>query len=222
MSIAYEEQLYGILEAEIELGNARNFQKRIGPSGLANPCYRCLGRALAGIEKPQTVKDRWLTFIGTCVHAGCERALLRENKRLGHDRFLAEHRVTVGQVLGEDIDGSADGYDLETDTVIDWKVVGDNTLAKPPSRLYLGQIDLYGLGFANAGFKPKRTCIMYLPRNQFRLRRGRAVIRDWDEGNAREALRKANDIAGLIRERGGEAVIPKLRTDPDCYDCNRT
>jgi hypothetical protein len=222
--MAYEEMLFGIIEDDIA-GDERTQQKRIGPSGLGTLCYHCLGCMIAEVPKKESVADRWLTFIGRCVHTGLEKALVRRNRKLGFERFLPEHKVFVGNVGDIRVTGTTDFYDTVEHVVGDWKVVGKNTLNKvrrgDVSETYLGQADLYGLGLSMEGLEPEKTCIMFLPRDLFHVREGVAVIRDWDKANALACLKRANDIKALMDLHGTENVIRQLKRKPGCYDCPR-
>ena len=214
--MAYESFIYDLAEWYWSR-SPRNMQKRIGPSGLAHPCDACLGHMILGHRKRRERGDGWLTFLGTCLHAGMEAALKAYNADIGRERFLIEQTVTVGTVGGVEITGSMDAYDTDEDVVIDWKLVGDKTLARAPAETYLGQIDLYGKGAANMGLSPKQTLIMYLPRNQRFMWLGRPVMRDWGPANAEAVIARADRIAGLVV--GNPAAIGWLNKRYECWDC---
>jgi hypothetical protein len=203
----------------------RTLQKTIGPSGIGTDCYHCLGCMIAQEPKLESNEDRWLTYIGKAVHEQLAKAAEYDNQVRGRPRWLVEERVRPGLILDDPLEGNADAYDLDEDRVIDWKVVGDNTLNKVShgyvSPTYLKQIDTYGLGFEEAGYPVKDTTIMFLPRNRFRLREGIPVHRPYNRQNALNALRRANDIALLGKEHGWDHVLPRLKRDPQCYDCPR-
>lgn len=221
---AYEAELYELLEDYIG-GDERSQQKRIGPSGLGTDCYHCLACMIMELPKKESIADRWLTFIGTCVHAGAEKAIKARNLKLGRQRYLPEHKVTVGNIGDITVTGTTDVYDLDKATVVDWKVVGKNTLTKARrgdvSLTYLRQINLYGLGLENQGYRVEKTCIMFLPRDMFHLRDGLAVIRDYDRQDALDCLKRANDIKKLMDEHGMGQVISRLKRAPGCYDCKQ-
>lgn len=222
--MAYEETLYEILEDYMGQ-DKRTLQRRIGPSGLGNTCWHCLAAALAELPKQESVADHWLAFIGKAVHYQAERAVKARNRKLGYNRFLSEHPVWVGNVGDIKVTGSLDLFDTDERVVSDFKVVGDATLREVIKgncpTTYLKQIDLYGLGLEHEGYAPERTCILFLPRNRFRMRDGIAVVRPWDRDNAMETLRQANDIWKLLQEHGPEYLIPRLKRAPGCYDCKR-
>lgn len=222
--MAYEATLFEMIERHIDAA-PRTLQTAPGPSGLGTDCYHCLGALLAREPKMETAKDRWLTFIGQCVHEGLANACHADNTARTSPRWLVEQRVQVGHVGTDMIEGNSDAYDLDDDSVVDWKVVGNKTLATVArygaSATYLRQVDLYGLGMKNAGHTPKWTNIMFLPREKYRIREGILVRRPWDEANAHATLKRANDIIALLAEHGIDYVLPRLKRLPGCRDCER-
>ena len=214
--MAYEQFLFNVAEWYWSR-SARNLQKRIGPSGLAHPCDSCLGHQILGHKKRRERGDGWLTFLGTCLHNGMESALKAYNADIGRERFLVEQRVTVGTVGSQEISGSLDAYDTDEDVVIDWKLVGDKTLMRAPAETYLGQIDCYGMGALNMGLTPKKTLIMYLPRNQRFMWLGKPVLRDWDRPHAEAVIHRADRIAQIVE--GNPSAVEWLNRRYDCWDC---
>lgn len=201
----------------------RSLQKRIGPSELGTDCDHCLAAKLAGWEQHR--QGDWLPFIGTSVHA----TLAGIFERAG-DRWMVETEVNVGWVGEQEIWGSSDLFDRETGTVIDWKIVGPTTLAsakRGPSPVYFRQLNLYGLGFRNAGHVVRRVAIAYLPRNATSLS---AAV--WWEGHFDPAVanatleradRMAQHIAALqaIAPEAVDVWIAGLSRAEKCFDCAR-
>lgn len=145
----------------------RSQQVYIGPSEIGQPCQRRLALKLIGAEDRNPQQDRWAATIGTAVHSWLEEAFTKDNMRraeagLPH-RWVTEHRVTIRDGLS----GTTDLYDLETETVVDWKVVGNSSLKKyikDPGQQYKVQGQAYGLGWHNRGRPVKRVAIVFLPR----------------------------------------------------------
>lgn len=206
----------------------RSQQTRIGPSEIGTPCARKLAYKLAGIE---TVNHRrepaWKPAVGTSVHAYLELAMTAP---ITEGRFLVEQQVTVGQIGGVDITGHCDCYDLITDTVCDWKVVGPEQLKKyrankHPGDQYRAQAHLYGRGWQNANRAadpdapgPDTVMIVFLPRNG-ELRDTYAWHEPYDEQVAIDALTRANTVSALLTLGGAEA-LPALGTADDyCTSC---
>jgi hypothetical protein len=201
----------------------RSLQKRIGPSELGTACDHCLAAKLAGWEQ---VRDAdWLPYIGTSVHA--QNAHIFEQ---AGPRWLAETDVMVGWVGDAEIWGSSDLFDVEEGTVVDWKVVGPTTLTaakRGPSPVYYRQINLYGLGFRNAGHDVKKVAICYLPRNGVSLSAAVWWEGPFDPAAGLQTLSRANqmvDHINQLRAIATEAVdvwISGLPRDERCYDCAR-
>lgn len=200
----------------------RNLQTRVGPSGIGNPCDHCLTAALVYGSKGS---GDWLPFIGTAVHAALEPAFQGPE-------WLTEHKVTVGTVAGYgDITGSADLFHIPSGTVIDFKIVGNTTIAdakrngsKPQ---YRAQINLYGDGFVRAGFNVNRTVIAYLPRNDFKGLSG-AYFDDqsYDPWLATAALDRAEKLyrealmdGYAVTRDPADAYIAALPRAKGCFDC---
>lgn len=153
---------------EFEANSARTLQVTPGPSEIAVACDRRLAyRTLSTPERPDG-RVKWAPLIGTAVHALIADALIADNAAAEGDerawRWLVEERVSPDA----SISGSCDAYDMATDTVVDWKVVGPTSLAKyrrhGPGPQYEGQIHLYGRGWQRAGRKPKWVRIVFLAR----------------------------------------------------------
>lgn len=200
----------------------RSQQKRIGPSELGMECTRRLIHKLAGHDEPEGAPP-WLPYIGTAMHAqladwfttGAVGAMQWEPP---NQRYLVEQTVTVGDVNGEPITGSADLYDQLARWVIDWKIVGDSRLklyrAKGPGQQYRTQVHLYCRGFANAGHQPQGGIIAFLPRNGA-LSGAYFWHEPYDESVAVQALSRATGLAQLIDLFGVDAVLERY---PACKD----
>lgn len=152
--------------ALIDLDNARprSLQRAIGPSQIAMPCERQLAYTLADTPEQPDGRVPWAPMVGTAVHAMLAEAMRADNARLGRLRWLIENRVHPDP----SISGECDAYDTDTETVIDWKVVGKTAMEKyrrhGPGQQYEGQAHIYGRGWQRAGRSPKWVRIVFLPR----------------------------------------------------------
>lgn len=236
-------QLWPEIRSIIENGirsQPRELQKEIGPSELGTPCVHCLAARLAGW--PQTRNAGWLPFIGTSVHAEFE-TMFRDLEEPWEDptedtqrmRFLTEQKVTVGRLTnrygGYDIHGSIDLWDRENHATIDWKIVGNATLANAkangPSQQYRIQASLYGIGLVNEGERVDRSCIYFLPRTRPSLQDAVPVEWEFDPQPGQWALTRANTLTtfmDLIEQTDGpgirDAWISRLPRDKDhCFQC---
>ncbi|MGW4469686.1 hypothetical protein ACWENQ_08435 [Nonomuraea sp. NPDC004354] len=142
----------------------RSLQRTIGPSEIGMPCVRRLAYKLCDHPETNVGGDPWASIIGTSVHAWMEQTYDAENARLGRERYLIEKRLHIrGNIYG-----SADLYDRDTRTNMDWKVTGADRVKKyakdGPGDQYRIQAHLYGLGQENAGETPEHVAIVFLPR----------------------------------------------------------
>lgn len=211
----------------------RSQQKLIGPSEIGTDCDHCLAAKLADWE--ETERDvAWLPFIGTAVHAELASIFDADNARAtkagDRPRWRVEKRVEVGTIGGHHISGTCDLYDTFTGTVLDWKIVGAQTLrtakasAKP---VYRVQGQLYGLGQENAGHTPKRVAIAHLPRNAISLAQAVIHVEDYHPAIAHQAIERANRIhanlttlASLGIEIRDSWITTQDRAD-GCFSCPR-
>lgn len=211
----------------------RSQQKLIGPSEIGTDCDHCLAAKLAGWE--ETERDvAWLPFIGTAVHAelanifeACNARAIAAGQR---PRWRVEKRVEVGTIGGHHISGTCDLYDTFDGTVLDWKIVGAQTLrtAKAaPKPVYRIQGQLYGLGQENAGHTPRRVAIAHLPRNAVSLAQAVISVEDYDPSVARQALERANRIhanlttlASIGAEVRDAWITDQARAE-GCFSCPR-
>lgn len=192
-----QSELMHVIEDAI-VNHPRSLQKTIGPSELGQECPRRIAYTLLGIGPFNPFSDvPWLPTIGTAMHAWLEEKF-GINNAAAYDRWLLEMRVSVGEILGVEITGSADVYDRATCTVVDWKVVGATQLkkyrSKGPGQQYRCQGHLYGRGFIRRGVPVDNVMIVFLPRNG-ELRDAHVWSEPYDEAVALWALERANGIA---------------------------
>ncbi len=205
----------------------RSLQQRIGPSEIGQPCARRIGYKLLG-KGERDGEPNWKATIGTALHSWLEHVLDKANQdyelatQSGQERYLLEQRVTVGQILGKDIDGSCDVYDRCTATVVDWKSVGPTQLAKykrfGPGHQYRCQAHLYGRGWRNRGLPVDHVMVVFLPRNG-ELAETYVWHEPYDEQVALDALQRATGIQ-LAVDALGTGALPHLDTyDAWCHLC---
>lgn len=144
--------------------NPRSGQRHIGASEAGHPCQRKLAYKLTGTPELNQ-GDPWAAYVGTSVHAQLEKAATADNDRLGRTRWLIEHKVNVY----DDITGTVDLYDVDTQTVIDHKILGVDTLrgikTVGPSDTYKFQVLMYALGLQRAGYDVRNVAIAAWPRS---------------------------------------------------------
>jgi hypothetical protein len=125
---------------------ARDKQRRIGASNLANQCDYCLACALVGIsrETPQTSRA-WLgRVIGTALHALLEQ---RAGAAFDPANALIEHRINLGD-LGTygPVGSTLDFAIIDEGHIIDWKgaTIQDILLLDDFLRMARGEDPQYG------------------------------------------------------------------------------
>jgi PD-(D/E)XK nuclease superfamily len=182
--------------ARLDANRPRSLQTSIGPSELATPCPRRLAYGLAHLPRStRTAHVAWAAWIGTAMHAMIAEALRGHNERLGRERWLIEEEVRPDPAIY----GSCDAFDCDTDTVIDWKLVGASSLTryatKGPGEQYRGQIQLYGRGWQQAGRRPKWVRIVFLPRASHRITDTYEWTEPYDWRRAEETLDRMYQLA---------------------------
>lgn len=198
----------------------RTLQQTIGPSEIGIPCTRRLIHKLVREEEPSRRDPAWLAYIGSCVHAGLELGVRQHptNQAMAQPRYLTEQRVHVGDVAGQQIWGSADLFDIDSGTVVDWKVVGpkriDHYAIHGPGQQYRTQAHLYGRGFTRQGYTVNHVMIMFLPRDG-QLVHHHMWAEPYDESVAVAGLSRIDDLLELVAELGVEVVLDLY---PPCDD----
>jgi hypothetical protein len=211
-------------------GTDRTLQRQIGPSGLGNPCYHCLACEL--MEIPQTnVKagrenEVMANWVGSQSHTGMERILEAINTKAGRQLYIPERKVYVGDIGPLQIRGTADCYDVEEETVVDWKFPrSDFTITNARKgkikQHYQVQPHLYGLGYENEGYPVRNVCVMFFPTTAKTPFEGIPYMVPYDRGIAERALDIARGLYALMERDGTEAAIRRFKRDPECWDCAR-
>jgi hypothetical protein len=143
---------------------ARSQQTSLGPSEIGHPCARKLAFGLMREPRTNPSGDPLPSIFGTAMHAWLEDAVRTANEFIGRERWLTERKVTVREGLS----GTADLFDTDTGTVIDWKCPGTTRMREykknGPHETYRAQAHLYGRGYANDGYDVEHVAIAFLPR----------------------------------------------------------
>lgn len=203
----------------------RSQQVRIGPSEIGTPCVSRLVRKLAGCEEVNIGSDPWASIVGTAVHSWLADAFIRENTKLGRERYKVEQKVT----LPDGTSGTSDLFDRDTGRSIDWKVTSPDKIKeyqkKGPGETYQIQGHLYGLGQEMAGETVKEVCVVFLPRAGV-LNPIFCWCDEYSRDIAMQALRRLRDITTLahgIRDKGliGSAQVWESlpRAESHCGFC---
>ena len=196
----------------------RHLQRELGPSQIGHECPRHLALATVAPEEGVARYDDPLpSLTGTALHAMFESFVPAYNKLIGHERFLAERRVS----MREGFSGSCDLYDTDTDTVIDWKNPSPARVAKyikDPGSIYKRQAHLYGLGYEREGFPVKNVAVCLLPRGG-QLRNARLWSEPYNRELALDTMKRYDQILVLADELDVEhhperfAIFPAIPND---------
>lgn len=176
----------------------RHLQVELGPSDVSHPCHRRMAYGIMAEPGGNPSFDPLPAIIGTAVHHWLESAARHANEALGRERWLTETRVEVAPGLS----GSCDLFDLDTGTVIDWKVVGTPRLAKyrkDPGPIYRAQVHLYGRGFQNAGHQVNRVAIAFVPRGAT-LHSLHVWSADYDQRITDDVLTRREQVLRLLND----------------------
>lgn len=199
----------------------RHLQVALGPSEVGHPCMRKMAFGIMQVPRCNPEYDPLPSIQGTAMHTWLEGAARMDNERLGRERWLIETRVYVTPGLS----GSADLFDVDTGTVIDWKNLGATSFSKnktSPKRPYRRQIQLYGRGFRNAGYEVNRVAVAALPRSG-RLRDMELKIEPYDDELASEILRTRDAVIGLLDDFDVDTDPNRYQWIPidpdDCFFC---
>lgn len=195
----------------------RALQTAIGCSALGTTCDRKLGYMILGAAKQRRgTESGWMASIGTAVHAWLE-TVFNET-----DNYLTEQPITVTH-NDMTIPGTVDLYAKQSGTVIDFKIVGESTLARAKaghiSQQYSVQVQLYGLGLQQAGHKVNKVAIMFLPRNKELVD---AVLweQPFDPQTARLAIDRYRNIALVMGAMGDKGLAQLSIEDAPCNWCD--
>jgi hypothetical protein len=138
----------------------RSLQRTPGPSSLGTVCDRQLAYTMAGTAPVNHGADPWASIVGTAVHAWMADLFTALDGGAG--RYLVEHAVSY-----REIGGTLDLFDRRRRLLIDWKTTKLARLAQirrlGPPESHVIQSQVYAAGLAEAGERPERAALVYLP-----------------------------------------------------------
>lgn len=201
---------------EYAANRPRSLQTAVGCSSIGTDCDRKLGYQLLGIGGARRFKPGWSATIGTAIHAYLEKAFT------GDDNYLTEQAVSI-TYKNMTIPGTADLYVKDAAAVIDFKLVGETTLRQAKagqlSRQYSVQVQLYGLGLQQAGYKVTTVGVLFLPRNR-ELDDAHLVTMPFDAKVATMALDRFKLISDAVNRNGITALEDLDTEDSPCVWCD--
>lgn len=197
----------------------RHRQVALGPSNIAHPCTRKIALGVMAEPRINPEFDPLASIIGTAMHTWLQSAAELANEMLGRERWLTETRVHVAPGLS----GNSDLYDCDTRTVVDWKTASAARLRmyrKDPGPLYKTQVQLYGLGFEQAGLPVERVAIAFIPRGMT-LRSMHVYREQFRREVAQAALTRRDQAIGLCQDLDVEHHPERYGWIPaEPSDCN--
>lgn len=205
-----------------DANSARSLQAAIGPSEIGVPCDRQLGMRLHSLPRRPDPRVPWAPIQGTATHTYIADVLRAHNEQLGRQRWIVEERVWPDNMIS----GSGDAYDADQATVVDWKLVGANSLKKYRKTVrpeYRIQAHLYGLGHERAGRPVRYVRLVYLARDHD-YDKSFEWTEPYDPQIAENALERMYRVMNLLADLGVAdtpalwGAVPAIPT-PDCVWC---
>lgn len=215
--------LLGVIESFSVTDRGR--QTQIGVSEVGMLCQRCVIRKLANLPKTQEVGS-WRAQLGTYVHGGLAEEFESRYKESG--KVLIEHSLIVHTYKDFVLKGSCDAF-FPNDgkgLVVDWKIVGDDTLesvrAGNVKQQYIVQGNLYALGWELLGYPIDKVAIMFLPANKGNLQRDAVPVEfTYDRVVAANALAKIETYIDLAEQIGWDKLLQQHAPHPGCLSCRQ-
>lgn len=228
-------EIYDRIIKELTKPSERDKQRKVGPSELGDLCERCLAEKLLGVHKEEKTHPL-APMIGTAFHLYLENTI-------GLEGYLKETKVTVGTIEGYgDIRGTADGFDVSTGHVVDYKVLSkkkikafssatffdedynpefySDSLTEGQLKKYYYQMQLYGLGMENAGYEVNHTSLILFPRDctvESVISASHELCFKYNREAALNVLERAKQIFKWADENRDH--IEDLDSHPGCYYC---
>lgn len=227
--------IYDAILRELTKPSKRDKQRKVGPSELGDLCERCLAEKLLGVHEEEKTHPL-APMIGTAFHLYLENVI-------GLKGYLKETKVTVGTVEGYgDISGTADGFDIETGHVVDYKVLSkkkikafssatffdegynpefySDSITEAQLKKYYYQMMLYGLGMENAGYDVHHCSLVLFPRDctiESVMAVSHELCFKYKRESALNVLERANQIFKWATENRDN--LGELDSHPGCYYC---
>lgn len=205
----------------------RTLQRALGPSEVGEPCARQLAyKLMDGPENPARQIDPWPSFLGIAAHARLEDTLKWHNRQQP-GTWVTERRVHIPGVR-DGGRGTSDAFYCPTNTVIDWKVLGDTTFREievggfGANIKYKAQGHIYGLGWAAAGFKVDWVALGIFGRAK-PLSSMFVVAEPFDPAFAAQALHRVAGIRKVVEWLQGQGASDVSIVPPTpgkgCFYC---
>lgn len=207
--------------------SARDKQKSLGPSDLADPCDVCVARKIATVcgfpttPVPRTFSHK--AWIGTAIHQKLERDLPLVYPRGSKEdpNFYQEVRATIGEVSGlGTVRGHLDLLLPKRGLVVDYKTADLARINKYKEKgvpaAHAGQTMLYLRGVRNAGRVARMAALVYIPRDSNDLSDIWIATCSYQDPMATGLLNRAQNLVEVVRSNQAD----KLVSAEDCWPCN--
>lgn len=227
--------IYDAILRELTKPSKRDKQRKVGPSELGDLCERCLAEKLLGVHEEEKTHPL-APMIGTAFHLYLENVI-------GLKGYLKETNVTVGTIEGYgDISGTADGFDIETGHVVDYKVLSkkkikafssatffnedhnpefySDSMTEGQLKKYYYQMMLYGLGMENAGYDVHHCSLVLFTRDctvESVTTASHELCFKYNRDAALNVLKRAKQIFKWGSENRDH--LGELDSHPGCYYC---
>lgn len=202
----------------------RGLQVEIGVSEVGMTCQRCVIRKLAKVEKTHGTPS-WRAQLGTYVHAGLADEF---EKRWQGGEVYVEQNLLVHEYKDLRLKGSCDAFfpNNGKGLVVDWKIVGDDTLERAHNgeikQQYIVQGNLYAYGWEQQGHTVDTVAIMFLPANKNNLQKEAAPISfPYQPQVAAQALANLERYIDQAEQVGWPALLKAHAPLQGCLSCQQ-
>jgi len=206
----------------------RDKQRKIGASGIGDPCLYCLAHALLGTQ--QRPSKYWLgAKIGDAIHALLEKEVLKHILTPQSYHFkvlqgaLPEQTVYIGTIPGYgDVYSTPDLFITSEGHLVDYKTskrakVEGYRLGNPLPARYIYQIQLYARALVALGHKVEKLSFVFINRDGTGDSDVVIISLDYDQTLADEAWDRVVSAWQWLEAGGDPETLP---SDPDCFVCN--
>ena len=187
----------------------RSKQRALGLSEVGEACVRKTSYKLLDWPKTNLNTDPWPSISGTAIHAWLADTFESMNPETDREDadplYLVEFPVKVNDELG----GTVDLFDINNEMVIDHKCVGASAMK---SRKKDGmthqqrvQINMYGLGLENAGYKVSKVALAFYPLGG-RLDGLHTIVEDYNRKLALDSIARLQETQTLLWQLDPEKV----------------
>lgn len=222
----YKRTVRNLVISTITQSSARDRQRVLGPSDLADPCDYCLGsNFLRSLKESEFVSKEsqkrgfsLKAWNGTAVHEKLERDL-----PLPEEEALKELSVPIREIPGYHmVKGHIDLYLQRMGIWVDYKTTDMAKLKKyrlnGPPESHIRQKMMYGYGLRANGHEANASVLVYIPRDSNRVEDIWEAAAPYSEEWAVDSLERAERIWEQVRSVG----VSDLTSDEDaCFTCNQ-